>query len=826
MNKLHNYRTRSLYFPGRITEAMQGIFNHPLTIVEAPMGYGKTTAVREHLQNTDAHVLWQRVYDNDTTGLWNSFCRQLSTLDGERPRSLARLGFPDDAVSLREALHILENMQFPRKTVLVIDDYHLISSPKVDKFIGLLAQTEITNLHIVLAARFTEFTNLEELTLKGYLHYITKKTFELLPNEIMAYYRLCGISLSAYDTDNLYSLTEGWISALYLLMLDFIAKGTYPAMDNIYSLLERAVYRPLSDDIKEFLLAMCIFDGFTRQQAFHMWEKKNADSLLTEIINKNTFVEYDTRTKTYHIHGIFSGFLRDILESRNIKLALLSKAGHWFLSTGNYRLAMHYFYLCGDFDKLYFAFEEEKASGINFEHKKDLLIRYFLECPDDVKVKHPFAILIIAFRLYSYNEIDLFRKACQYFSHIIQMDGVLPDNHRSRLLGEYELLMSFTAYNRINEMAEHHRRASTLLKEPSSFLYSNAIWTFGSPSVLYMFYRETGKLAVHVRDLAENMPLYNRLTSGNGAGAGDIMRAEWHFTQGDAENAEILVYQAMHEARSHKQTASLICALFLEARINLMKGNFPRVSAILQNMRQEITDTGEYLLIHAVELVEGYIYSLLRQSDRIPKWLGEGDFSSDRLLFPVYAMLNIVHGRALLIKGETSKLLGSAQHFNAIASVFPNLLGQIYSYIYLSAANRQILRQHEALAALKQALDIAMPDRVYLPFVENCDYLRPLLEDLYGLGCYREEIAVVLALSGSHQKAVNQILSEHFTGNKPRLTEREAEIARLAAQGFSNRKIGEKLFISENTVKTQLKSIYYKLDIKSRALLKHHIPDH
>lgn len=52
------------------------------------------------------------------------------------------------------------------------------------------------------------------------------------------------------------------------------------------------------------------------------------------------------------------------------------------------------------------------------------------------------------------------------------------------------------------------------------------------------------------------------------------------------------------------------------------------------------------------------------------------------------------------------------------------------------------------------------------------------------------------------------------------MTEREREVAQLAAQGLSNKEIGKQLYISENTVKTQLKSIFAKLGINSRILLK------
>ena len=51
------------------------------------------------------------------------------------------------------------------------------------------------------------------------------------------------------------------------------------------------------------------------------------------------------------------------------------------------------------------------------------------------------------------------------------------------------------------------------------------------------------------------------------------------------------------------------------------------------------------------------------------------------------------------------------------------------------------------------------------------------------------------------------------------LTAREIEITRMIARGLGNREIGEKLFISEGTVKTHLHTIYEKLGLKSRLQL-------
>ena len=49
------------------------------------------------------------------------------------------------------------------------------------------------------------------------------------------------------------------------------------------------------------------------------------------------------------------------------------------------------------------------------------------------------------------------------------------------------------------------------------------------------------------------------------------------------------------------------------------------------------------------------------------------------------------------------------------------------------------------------------------------------------------------------------------------LTPREHEILALIAQGLSNREIGEKLFVSENTVKTHSSRVFEKMQVKRRV---------
>jgi len=78
----------------------------------------------------------------------------------------------------------------------------------------------------------------------------------------------------------------------------------------------------------------------------------------------------------------------------------------------------------------------------------------------------------------------------------------------------------------------------------------------------------------------------------------------------------------------------------------------------------------------------------------------------------------------------------------------------------------------------------------------------------------KEEVVVV--------KEVQVPSSEPFKLNENKLdelgiTKRELEILKLIARGLSNREISEKLYVSENTVKTHSSRLFNKLNAKRRT---------
>jgi DNA-binding NarL/FixJ family response regulator len=56
-----------------------------------------------------------------------------------------------------------------------------------------------------------------------------------------------------------------------------------------------------------------------------------------------------------------------------------------------------------------------------------------------------------------------------------------------------------------------------------------------------------------------------------------------------------------------------------------------------------------------------------------------------------------------------------------------------------------------------------------------------------------------------------------WPGRAVKLTERESELLALLPTGLTNRQLGRHLFLSENTIKSQLRSLFSKLDVTNRV---------
>ncbi|HEV3266240.1 MAG TPA: response regulator transcription factor [Acidimicrobiales bacterium] len=81
---------------------------------------------------------------------------------------------------------------------------------------------------------------------------------------------------------------------------------------------------------------------------------------------------------------------------------------------------------------------------------------------------------------------------------------------------------------------------------------------------------------------------------------------------------------------------------------------------------------------------------------------------------------------------------------------------------------------------------------------------------------HRGEGAVSPAVAG---KVLDRLRSAENaeTPTEPKLSESQREILRLIAEGYSNREIASRVYLSENTVKSHVQEIFRKLDVRNRV---------
>lgn len=91
---------------------------------------------------------------------------------------------------------------------------------------------------------------------------------------------------------------------------------------------------------------------------------------------------------------------------------------------------------------------------------------------------------------------------------------------------------------------------------------------------------------------------------------------------------------------------------------------------------------------------------------------------------------------------------------------------------------------------------------------ETGTQVRHLLEEALAL-LARMEPGLTYSLPATHTRI----------GHDGRLSPREREVLALVAQGRTNKAIAEALFVSPNTVKTHVASLFTKLDVDTRAQL-------
>ncbi|MDL2313577.1 LuxR C-terminal-related transcriptional regulator [Desulfovibrio sp. OttesenSCG-928-C14] len=855
-------KTSALYFSERLMRDLGAIHSYPLSLIEAPMGYGKTLAVREYLRRKNGRVIWATVpgrlegegYDT-AEAFWKVFCRVLAKACPDKADSveaLLRLGYPHDAVRVEAAQGLISGLDFSPDSVLVIDDVHFLPEysgpgtaepPKAPgaaagtgpnasenaegrgESAGIGALCELLALaedspHIVMISRHSYAGRRAMLQLKGLLAVVGQESFALGPEEIREYYSLCGVRLNAADALLLQQATGGWISGLYLYLLHYSKSGALGRPPALSQLLEKEVFAALGQKARDLLLRLSPLERFNAEQAAFLYGP-GAGEALDELLAKNAFISHDESGKTYAIHAIFREYLKGLFDSlpQGERAEILSRCADWCVERGEAAGAMEYCYRAGDFERALRIFDNDVSRTRATEHA-NFFMEFFRACPLELLAKYPGAAFRSTLLAFSTRDYRLFSERLAWLE---KHCAALPDGDEVRSLrGELEFLRSFTAFNDIRGMSVHHRRAYEFLQGKSRF-FGVEPWSLGAPSVLFMYHREQGTLEREVRDMFECLEVYYRISGMHGAGGEYLMRADALFNAGEFEEAAITCHQAWAMAREHGQLCNEICALFLQMRLALAGGELEKAEDFLREMRALVTSGRIFSLLATVDLCKGFLYAHLERIEDVPPWLCRADGLDKHLYAFAGGSSYVVRGRALLASKSYTALIGLFSWLLQSGQFADKTLLAIYAHLYIAAASAALGRAEQAEQALASALDMALPDRLFMPFAENYALLESAMKALARREAFRQGIAAIRRLGQAWEKNRKQILLKRFNPGQTPLTGRELELARLSVSGLKYREIAERLHLAPSTVKKAFTVIYRKLGVNTRSELREHL---
>ncbi len=815
----------NIFITKQLKERLSEISSYPVTTIIAPMGYGKTTAVNWWAKRLtkgrgEGIVLRQMIVTDSATDFWIGFCRAFKGYP-ELIEKMKALGYPKDASAMSLLTEILNDTlsHSPCPVYIIMDDLHLLEKTTITPLLLLLSRNVPDCVHFILLSRNQVFNEEERMRLGNMNWEINADELRLSRKDLANYAVRCGIEASSEELDTLALQSEGWISMVYLNFKAYAQNGRWlSGSSDIFSLIHQVLVLPLPERQREFLILVGMTDEFTAELAAYLWQCPDAQDLLDSLSKNNAFISRN-ENGIYRCHHMLRHCVQLMFANKpeEYRQEAYSRLGKWHLQQQEYIPSYFAFAAAEDWAGLLETLAMDKAKSLNSEHIQ-AFFGWLTNCPEEILLQYPSAIVVGILKMFSFHNIPEIKRLKQLLLKSLEQDTSLTRQERDNLLGDAEVAESFLAYNDISAMSAYHRRACSLLDRNTMSVDSKGAWTFSAPSILMMYHRRVGYADSENAEMMECMPYYYQVSDGHGNGAEHSFAADLFYERGQITDADISNRMALSAARRKNQYSVMLCCEFLSMRMALFHGDYDQIKVKSHELREWLHKERQYTLLNTLDMCLGFLYAILGIPEFAPKWFADGKLSEALVMFPATPMLHTFYNQILLAQGEWTGVLARGEECARLYGVYRNVLCETWLHIQLAAALEGLGRRKEALDQLRLALDLALPDGIWMPFAESEMYILELLKELGDeetyTEAYTEAIAHILPLAG-HFGAVREKIRRELLGENETygLSPRELEIAWLAARRKTNSEIAQELCLAEGTVRNQLSRIFNKLGI-------------
>jgi LuxR family transcriptional regulator, maltose regulon positive regulatory protein len=834
---------------------------HRITLVCGPSGAGKTVACASWVMAAqDGSVGWLSLDYGDRwpRQLWAHVRLALEStpaLPGDVAREMPDPD--DDAFPLRLA-ELAERLTTP--VTLVVDDICHLAGASVLTGVDHLIRHAPPTLRLVLSGRHPAGLAVARLRVGGDLAEISGADLACTPEEADAYFAMVGHDLPRAQRDELLARTQGWMTGLRLAALragpgTAAISGITGAEPAVADYLWDEVLASLPPDSRLFLLRTSVADVICGDLADTLTGGTSGGAILEQLSRENMMIGPEdsdlgrTERTEYRYHPMLVDMLRARLrrELPGETIRLTRRAARWLAARGQHGRAIRAAARAGDWDfagrVLADAGPELLVPGLAAELEPVLATFPASRFAGDAAV----AGALAAAGLRTGDSCA----AALHLDNAEQALGRCGQAHRQRIRTWLQALRLMSAApghdDDADTLVEQSRdiaaAAERSASDSAAHQGTGLLWcALGAAELAGMDSTSARQsLATARRHLREGLrefddrarawqalaeAVYGDLVAASDLAVHDgdelaarlsqLATAHVHLARDEIAAARAALDQCDPDERAaasgHDPAAGsviLSLASAARARLALADGDTSAARNVLTRLRYRCLNGGPggtAVLDEFVAPVEAEIA------------IRDGDFSRARLALvqagqrpssAVAAGMRLAEARLLLAQGDSEGTLAATAACLADAGV--TLHDQVCAQVIAAIAARRLGQHEQAADRLTVALALAEPHRMYRPFLD-------------GGAAARSALTVLIRPVSQGAAFAARILQRFDTAPAPcqpaaavvPLTSSELAVLRFLPSHMTNQEIAEALFLSINTVKTHLRSVYRKLSVTTR----------
>ncbi|MCL2764941.1 MAG: LuxR C-terminal-related transcriptional regulator [Treponema sp.] len=807
------------------TEAMK----HPIVIICAGAGYGKTTAVHDFVQKYKTSTVWVQLSERDNVGarFWENFSHSM-TLVNNAPfaASIKKLGFPDTKEKLKQYLSIIRDSADKKRRIIVFDDCHFIESPAVIRFV----EEAICNLpigtSIFLITRLVPLINFTGLLPEDSIFYISEDELRFSDNEIAQYFREQGVSLQPDNLRKILQDTEGWAFSLNYIARSYKKAPGYDGYirnamkSNIFKFMETDIWDAISVQLQNFLVRLSLIDHLSIDLiALLAGDEKD---IITELEKQNAYIRRDNYINAYLIHPLFLEFLatkQDHL-TKEQKQKTYSIAGQWCFKNEFKIDALSYFEKIKDYKSIVGMFTGS-VSQVPFDIAM-YAAAIFERVPAHMFDKESQLASTHVRTIMCQGNWEEAIKLSQYYEEKYLK---LPedDEFRNNALGSVyytwgvcRALMCLTDENYDFDLIIEKQSGcyKPFINLDGISIVSQGPWISAAGS------SKKGSVKKYIDAMKRSSAHLSRCFINHDIGEIDLACGELNFYQNDISAALSSLSCAIDRAKERKRSGVIQRVLFYNLRIAVLQGDYVKTDRLLKEMKTLLDDPRYPNRFTDYDIATCWFYCITGLSEKTPDWLKEH--------FSIYASASFVEDYGNQMKARycyaTRNYPPLLSYIQEMKKREAYLYGRVELLAMEACVQYKMKEKENAYSALKEAYENASGNDIIMPFIELGKDMRTLTafaQNKTNSKIPKTWLADINRKSASYAKRLAHVTAEYRQANGITdivvISPREKDILTDLSHGLSRTEIAANRRLSINTVKMLISSVYMKLGAENLA---------